>query len=160
MTPAKKAAARPKATAAKPVSPALDNSAEVAEIFATEFGEVTIAAPEAVLKKMGERYNNADTIDDLFSALEGQSSDKLVGRKFRFLSVAWSPYQADSGIIPLATCDVVDLETGEPDEFVTTGYMLVRFLRRAIQIGALPFDARIVGKKTNSGQTALNFERV
>jgi len=160
MTAPKKATQRPKGSAAKPVSGALDNAAEVLEVFESEFGEVTIAAPEAILKRMGERYNAAETLDDLFSALEGQSSDKLVGRKFRFLSVAWSPYQSDRGVIPLATCDVVDLDTGEPDEFVTTGYMLVRFLRRAIQIGAVPFDARIVGKKTNSGQTALNFERV
>jgi len=160
MTPAKKVPGPRKAAAAKPVSEALDNSAELTDIFTTEFGEVTIAAPEAILQRMGERYNSAETIDDLFAALEGKSSDAMVGRKFRFLGVSWSPYQADSGIIPLATCDVIDLDTGEQTEFVTTAYMLVRFIRRAIQIGAMPFEARIVGKKTNSGQTALNFERV
>jgi hypothetical protein len=34
------------------------------------------------------------------------------------------------------------------------------FIRRAELIGAIPFDAKIVGKKTANGQTALNFERL
>ena len=62
--------------------------------------------------------------------------------------------------IPLAICQAVDLTTGEETEFATTAGVLTMFIRRAELIGAIPFDAKIVGKKTANGQTALNFERV
>ena len=65
-----------------------------------------------------------------------------------------------TGVVPLAICQAVDLTTGEETEFATTGGVLTMFIRRAELIGAIPFDAKIVGKKTASGQTALNFERL
>jgi hypothetical protein len=160
MTPAKKQGGLKKPAEAKPDEAFVDEGIALQEKFITEFGEVDIAAPETILARMGARYDRAESIEDLFDALQGQSSDAMVGRKFRFLDVSWQPYQTEKGVIPLAVCDVVDLDSGEQTEFVTTGYMLVRFIRRAIQLGVMPFEARIVGKKTNSGQTALNFERV
>lgn len=138
----------------------VDEGVELQARFADEFGEVEIASPETTLARMGARYDKADTLDDLFDALEGSTSKMLVGRKFNFLRVSWQPYESDKGVIPQAVCEVVDLDSGEDDEFVTTAYMLVRFLRRAQVIGALPFAARIVAKRTKRGQTALNFERV
>jgi hypothetical protein len=118
------------------------------------------ANPEAVRDRLKARFRSAESVDELFDALSGQTSDAMIGRRFEFLGVEWQPYESDSGVIPLATCDVVDLDTGKPTEFVTTATMLVEFLRRVELLGAFPFKARIAGKKTRNNQTALNFERV
>jgi len=138
----------------------VDTALLVQAKLSSEFGDVAIVEPEAIMTRMAGRLHKADSIDELFGALTGKSSDELDGNSFRFLGVEWQPYESAKGTIPLAVCDVVDLATGEADEFVTTAFMLVNFLRRAQVIGAYPFEARIVGKKTNRGQTALNFERV
>jgi len=136
-----------------------EEEAALAKIL-EEFPEIRSADPEAVMDRMAARMAKAASLDELFDALTGQSSDDLTNRSFEFLGVSWQPYQSDRGIIPMAVCEVADLGTGELAEFVTTAFMLVRFLRRAQQLDQLPFKARIVGKKTNSGKTALNFERV
>ena len=116
--------------------------------------------PEAVIERMAQRVRKADSLDGLFDALTGNSSDALVGHSFNFTAVEWQPYESDRGVIPQAVASAVDLATGEVAEFVTTATMLVEFLRRAEVIGAFPFKARIVEKTTKRGQKALNFERV
>lgn len=128
-------------------------------LLATDFPGINEVDPASVTARMAARMQGADSLDALFDALTGQASEQLIGRTFTFLGVTWQPYESDKGIIPLAVCEVADPKTGEVSEFVTTGTMLVHFLRRAQVIGAFPFTARIVGKRTRSGQTALNFER-
>lgn len=124
------------------------------------FPEIRDVDPAAVAERMGSRMRKATSLDELFDTLTGSTSNALVGRKFQFDHVAWQPYESDRGIIPNAIVSAVDLDTGEEEEFATTGTMLVEFLRQAQLLDAFPFKARIVGKKTRSGQTALNFERV
>ena len=116
--------------------------------------------PREVAARFAKRFMAAETIDDLFNVLDGNTSQSLVGRRVQIRAVAWAPYQSDAGIIPLAVCDAADVETGEALEFATTSQALTMFVRRAELIGALPFNARITETKTRSGQTALNFERV
>lgn len=130
------------------------------EEFQREFGAFQVADAGSVTKRLEARYDKATSLDDLFDALEGSSSQDLVGRKFSFVDVAWQRYDSDRGAIPQAVCEVVDLSTGEATEFVTTGGMLVRFLANAKRLDAFPFDARIVEKTTKRGNKALNFERV
>jgi hypothetical protein len=125
-----------------------------------DFPDIREVDPAEVSRRMAERVGGAKSLDDLFDTLNGKSSDDLVGRSFEFIDVTWQPYKAQRGIIPQALCTVIDLGTGELTEFVTTGEMLVNFLRRAQQLEAFPFKARIVEKTTKSGQQALNFERV
>jgi len=139
---------------------AKDTTTEVVPPSSSLFPEVLKVDPEAVAERMKGRVRQADSLDALFDSLTGQTSDALIGQSFEFVEVAWQPYESDKGVIPMAVCYVVNLASGEVTEFVTTGGMLVEFLRRAEVLGAFPFRARIVGKKTNSGQTALNFERV
>lgn len=128
--------------------------------FQREFGAFEIADAGSVTKRLEARYDRAENLDDLFDALDGSSSQDLVGRKFSFLDVSWQRYDSDRGAIPQAVCQVVDLSSGEEDEFVTTGGMLVRFLANAKRLNVFPFDARIVEKTTKRGNKALNFERV
>ena len=118
------------------------------------------ADPRATSERMGKRVLSAGSLDELFDSLSGKSSDDLVNKAFEFTSVEWQAYESDRGPIPQAICQVVDLSTGEATEFQTTAEMLVKFLFRAEQLGALPFRARIVEKPTRTGQKALNFERV
>lgn len=124
------------------------------------FPEIREVNPDDVAARMAARVQKAANLDELFDSLEGNSSDALVGKSFEFSAIAWQPYESQKGIIPMAVCTAVNLDTGEETEFVTTGGMLVHFLRRAQVLGALPFSARIVEKTTRSGQKALNFERV
>ena len=116
--------------------------------------------PEAVQLRFAKRFMAAETVDDLFDVLEGNTSKSMVGRRLQVREVAWAPYESDRGVIPLAICTAADLGTGEIVEFATTSAALTMFIRRAEIIGGLPFDAKIAAKKTRSGQTALNFERV
>ena len=124
------------------------------------FPELLSMDPGDVMARFAERFSQAETLDDLFDALEGNTSKNLVGKKVRVTKVQWAPYESDRGVIPLAICEAVNLTTGEEMEFATTSGVLTMFIRRAEIIGAIPFEARIAGKKTSSGQTALNFERV
>lgn len=128
--------------------------------FQREFGAMQIADAGAVTKRLEARYDKAENLDDLFDALDGSSSQDLVGKKFRFMGVAWQRYDSDRGAVPQAVCSVVDLASGQEDEFVTTGGMLVRFLANAKRLDVFPFDAKIVEKTTKRGNKALNFERV
>ena len=136
------------------------SDAEVLAYDQNLFPELLQTDPESVMERFAQRFMAAESIDDLFDAIEGNLSRSLVGHKVRISSVAWAPYQSDRGVIPLAICKAVDLTTGEETEFATTGGVLTMFIRRAELIGAIPFDAKIVGKKTSNGQMALNFERV
>lgn len=122
------------------------------ELLSMDHGDVTA--------RFAQRFTRAETIDDLFDVLEGNTSKTLVGTKLRLESVQWAPYESDRGVIPNAICKAVNLSTGEEFEFATTSGVLTMFIRRAELIGAIPFEARIAGKKTSNGQTALNFERV
>jgi len=134
-----------------------------AEVLAYDdklFPELLRTDPESVMARFAERFVKAETLDDLFDVLEGNLSRSLIGHKVRVQAVSWVPYQSDRGVVPLAACKATDLTTGEETEFATTGGVLTMFIRRAELIGAIPFDAKIVGKKTGGGQTALNFERL
>lgn len=117
-------------------------------------------SPEAVQARFAEQYAKATSLAELFNVLEGNSSKDLIGRKIEIGAVNWAPYESERGIIPLAICEGVDLDTGEVIHFVTTSSSLTMFIRMAELIDVLPFSAKITSKKTRSGQTALNFERV
>ena len=116
--------------------------------------------PEAVRARFAKRFANANSIDDLFDVLSGNTTKDLVGRSVRVTGVSWAPYESDRGIIPLAVCDAADLKTGEVLEFATTSESIVHFVRRAELIEAFPFDVKITSTKTRNGYNALNFERV
>lgn len=115
--------------------------------------------PDAVRVRFAKRFAAAETLDDLFGVLEGTLSKDMIGRTVTIRSVAWAPFESDRGIIPLAICDAADPKSGEVIEFATTGESLVQFIRRCELIREMPFTVRIEGKKTRSGQTALNFAR-
>lgn len=110
--------------------------------------------------RIAQRMLKAESVDDLFDVLDGNSSDKLVGKSLTINGVTWQLYKSDRGDIPQAVVDAVDKSTGEVTEFVTTGGMLVYFLRRVEMLGKFPFDAKITEKTTKRGNKALNFERV
>lgn len=116
--------------------------------------------PEAVTRRMAGRMLGAASLDALYDATKGVTSDELDGRAIEVESVEWQQYESDRGPIPQAVVAAVDLSTGEAFEFVTTATMLVTFLYQAQKLDALPFRARIAGKKTKGGNTALNFERL
>ena len=116
--------------------------------------------PEAVTRRMADRMIGADSLDALYDATKGVTSDELDGKAIEVTSVEWQQYESDRGPIPQAVVQAIDLITGEAFEFVTTATMLVTFLYKAQQLNALPFRTRIAGKKTKGGNTALNFERL
>jgi hypothetical protein len=128
------------------------------------FPDVRASDPEAVADRMAGRLHKATSMDELFDALEGSSSDQWIGKPIEVLSIEWETYDAvrPSGTvtIPKAVCQIVDITTGEIDEFMTTAKMLVHFLRQVEVLDAYPFKARIVEKTTKGGQKALNFERL
>jgi hypothetical protein len=151
---------------AKDNDDAVLSPSESGELRALEefFPGITSVNPDDVAARMGDRMMSGNSLDELFDALTGSNSQSQVGKTFEFHDVAWQPYEAarpggEKVIIPLAVCDVVNVATGEVEEFITTGDMMVKFLRRAQQLGAFPFKARIEGKTTRSGQTALNLVR-
>lgn len=115
--------------------------------------------PDEVQSRFAKRFLAAETIEDLFGVLSGNTSKDLVGRALEIRKVSWAPFESDRGIIPNAICEAADVNTGELVEFATTSAMLTMFIRRAELIGALPFVARITSKKTRNGNNALNFER-
>lgn len=125
-----------------------------------EFPELRSVDPDAVRERIQARYKRAETIDDLFDVMGGGTSNRWIGRRIEVRSVAWQPYEADRGVIPLAVCQVLDLDTNKDDEFVTTADGLVGFLRAAQLMDAIPFRAKVVEKATKNRRTALNFERV
>lgn len=116
--------------------------------------------PQEVLKRFARRFEQAGSIEDLFGALEGTNSQQLIGKAIEVRHVEWAPYESDRGTIPLAIVQAADLDGGELIEFATTGAMLCLFLYKWQALKLAPFQAKIVGKKTNSGQTALNFARL
>lgn len=124
------------------------------------FPDLLSQDPGDVSARFAARFMAAETIDDLFGALEGNLGKNLVGKRLQLTAVQWAPYESDRGVIPNAIVAAADVETGEFVEFATTSEALTMFLRRAELIGAFPFNARITEKKTRSGNTALNFERV
>lgn len=114
---------------------------------------------EQITHDMGERLFAATNLDELFDALQGNNSQKMVGKTITIHSVEWDEYEADTGAIPLAVVTYTEGDSDETDEFATTGFMATRFLRKAELLGAMPFKARIEGKKTRSKNIALNFVR-
>lgn len=120
----------------------------------------TKADPEAAVRRMSERMLKADSLDALYDSTKGITSDELDGKSIEVTSVEWQQYESDRGPIPQAVVQATNLIDGDVFEFVTTATMLVTFLFKAQQLGAIPFKARITGKKTKSGNTALNFERL
>jgi hypothetical protein len=143
-----------------PTAPVPAPSMDIVEYNRDLFPALLDQDPRAVRERFAKRYIQAQTIDDLFDVLEGNTSQAMIGRKLRVSAVAWAPYESERGIIPLAILTAADMDTGEVLEFATTGESLTMFIRRAELIGALPFEAKIASKRTRSGQTALNFERV
>lgn len=134
-------------------------STEVALYDPALFPNLLDQDPQEVEARFAKRFAQAETLEDLFNVLEGNTSKDMVGRTIEIRDVAWAPYESDRGIIPLAVCTAVDTGSGEVLEFATTGGMLTKFIRRAEVIGAIPFTARITAKKTRGGKDALNFER-
>lgn len=116
-------------------------------------------SPEEVSNRIASRVMGAGSLDELFDVWEGQASRDLAGRSFEIRSIEWGWYQADTGEIPLAVVDAVDLKTGEETTWPTTARNLVTFLWKAEEMDALPFEARIVGETTKSGRTVLRFAR-
>ncbi len=139
---------------------AASTSTEVVAYDPALFPNLLDQDPQAVRDRFAKRFMAAESIDDLFSVLEGNTTKSLIGKSLRITGVAWAPFESDRGVIPNAICEAVDLGTGEVLEFATTGEQCVLFIRRAELIDAIPFEARIVSKKTRNGYSALNFERV
>lgn len=136
-----------------------EKSTDLAAYDTALFGDLIDQDPDRVRERFAARFMQADNIDDLFGVLQGNLSKDLVGRTVKITGVSWAPFESDRGVIPNAICEAVDTATGELIEFATTSEMLTMFIRRAELTGSIPFTARITGKKTRSGQTALNFER-
>lgn len=132
---------------------------EVIQYDPNLFPSLDERSPMEVAASFAERFSEAKSLDDLFNVLQGNSSKAWVGRTIRVHAVRWQGYHADGGIIPQAVCKVTTGKNGEVQEFVTTAMVLTMFIRKAELLEALPFEAKIVEKKTRSGQTALNFER-
>lgn len=133
--------------------------AGVAEYDPELFRNLPTVAPQDMARRFVERFERAETLDDLFDALEGENSKGLAGKTVVIKDVQWQWYLSETGRIPNAICTAAIMPDGEVKEFATTGMVLTMFLRRAQLLGKLPFKAKIVGVKTASGQTALNFER-
>lgn len=132
---------------------------EATDIVAAAFPD-TERDVEAVQAKMAARLWESESLDELFDSLQGKTSDKLVGKVIEVQSLDWDTYEsADRGPIHCVTVSGKDVANGEEIEFWTSGYMVVRFLRKAELLHLLPFKARVEGKKTRSGQTALNLVR-
>ena len=115
--------------------------------------------PAVATRRMVERVFEAQTLDDLFDSTTGTSSDDLIGHTLDIRSVEWSEYNAENGPIPMATLQAYDETAAKAVEFISTSPMLTAFIRKAELIDQIPFRARIEGKRTRSGQTALNFVR-
>lgn len=116
--------------------------------------------PEAAVQRISSRMLGTNSLDELFSATKGITSDELDGKSIEVTGVEWSEYESQRGPIPLAVVQATDLMTGESFEFATTATMLVTFLYQAQRLSAIPFRARIAAKQTRGGNTALNFERI
>ena len=152
--------AAPKKNTAPAKGEVLSESERAELALRSTFGEMTEVSPEAVTQRMTSRLRKATSLDELFDALEGSSSDQWVNKPIEIVSVEWETYQAERGVIPKAVCQVVDITTGEVEEFITTATMLVHFLRQVELLDLFPFKTRIVEKTTRSNQKALNFERL
>jgi hypothetical protein len=135
-------------------------SSEVVNYDPTLFAALVKRDPEQAAARIEQRFVQAETLDDLFAVFEGTASKDLAGRVVEVQGVEWDEYLSERGPIPLAVVTAYDLREGEPLMFTTTSGALTMFLAKATILGALPFKAKIAAKKTSSGQTALNFERV
>lgn len=123
------------------------------------FPELKEQDPRDVMRRFAERFEQAQSLDELFDVLQGTLSKHLVGKTLEILGVDWAAYMSDLGIIPNAICKAIDMDTGELIQFATTSAALTMFIRKAQIIDAIPFKARITETRTRSGQTALNFAR-
>ena len=137
----------------------MSSSTEVVAYDTNLFPTLLDPDPLEVSARFARRFAAAETVDDLFAVLEGNTVKGMVGRVVEIREVAWIPYESDRGIIPNAILVAGDVETGEALEFATTAEMCVLFVRRCELIGGLPVKVRITEKRTRSGRTAINFER-
>ena len=138
--------------------------AKAVGMIAQAFGDSGVAIkvdtdPEEVQQAIVRRVLSAESIDELFEQWEVTKSNQLEGRSFDITGVEFAVYNADSGPVPLARVEAVDLATEKATPFVTTAPNLTAFLYKAQQLGSLPFKAKIVGAKTARGYMALHFER-
>lgn len=124
------------------------------------FPDLANADPREGALRLVERIFAAENEQEVFDALKGETSKNMVGRRLEFRDVAWQPFYSERGAIPNAICTAADLDSGEVVTFATTGLVLTASIRKLQLLGKVPFRARIVPVKTNSGQTALNFEAV
>lgn len=124
------------------------------------FPELQWQDPLEANSRFAERFGRAESLDDLFGVLSGNSSQNMVGRRLEIQAVDWIAYQADAGVIPNAICLAADIDSGEVLEFATTSGMCTMFIRKAELLGLLPIRVKIVEKITKSGNKALNFEKV
>ena len=141
----------------KPTETPAADTGDLQPMAASEVGVTVQRDPERIARLMAERMDRAETLDEMFAVTAGSTSDDLIGKTFELLAVEWDAYEADQGVIPLAIVTAIDKSTGDKVEWATTAGMLTRFLRRAEVTGNIPFTARVEGRKTRSGQTALNF---
>lgn len=115
--------------------------------------------PDKVLARMGQRYAQAKTLDDLFDVMEGTLTKNIVGRRIVVTGVEWAPYDKDGREGVLAVLQVADPDSGEISEVATTAFQPLMFTYHAELLGQLPFEVRVTESKTRSGQTAINFAR-
>jgi hypothetical protein len=104
-----------------------------------------------------QKFAEAGSLEELFKATAGVTSDQLVGKHLRIQSVEWAEYEVEDKVRELAQVTAMDLMTGEVIEFASTSGAIVKFLWRAEELGQFPFDCQIVQKVTKNGQKALNF---
>lgn len=142
------------------------SSVEVVLYDKALFPELRWQDPQEANARFVARFNQAETLDDLYNVLSGANTQGLIGRKFQILDVDFVAYQADDGIIPNALCLGADLDSGEVLQFATTSGQPTMFLGRARLLGLLPAEegkervlVKITETKTRSGNTAINFDR-
>ena len=116
--------------------------------------------PQETESRFAGRFKRAETLDDLFSVMSGNSTQTMIGRRLEIQEVDFVAYQADDGVIPNAICLAADIDSGEVLEFATTSGFCTKFLRKAQLLGLLPVKVKITSTLTRSGQNALNFEKV
>ena len=124
------------------------------------FPDLQWADPQDFEARSADRFKRAETLQDLFAVMQGNNSQKMVGRRVEVHQVEFQAYQSDEGVIPNGIVQAVDLDTGELLEFSTTSGFCTKFLRKAQLLGLLPVKVKLTETVTRSGQRALNFEPV
>jgi hypothetical protein len=123
------------------------------------FGELRWQDPAEIGLRAGKRIDGAQSADDLFDVMTGNTASKLVGKVLEIREVDFIAYQADDGVIPNGICTAVDTGSGEVLEFSVTSLVCTHQLKKAQIMGWLPWKVRITEVQTRNNQKALNFER-